>query len=268
MTTFVVGDVHGHGERLAALLRDAGLVDRRLSWSGADARLWLMGDLVDRGPDGIGAIDLVMRLQQEGDVRCLLGNHEAGLISVLRFAREDCGVPGVTFQAIWEMNGGMASDLERLRPEHVAWIERLPAVARDGDWLLIHSDTDRYLEYGDSTDSICSAVSALVAEGDATAFARLLEDLADRGAFADHARLRRVLAALGGERVIHGHTPIWYAEGTDPGGVREPLEYAGGRAINVDHCLYAGGSGFVVELSEDGTKLARSRPTLGRRLGL
>lgn len=268
MTTFVVGDVHGHVERLAALLRDVGLVDRRLSWSGADARLWLVGDLVDRGPDGIGAIDLVMRLQREGDVHCLLGNHEADLIAVHRFARESCGAPGVTFQAVWEMNGGIASDLARLRPEHVGWIERLPAVAREGDWLLVHSDTDRYLEYGSSVEAICRAVSETVATGDAVALGRLLEDLTDRGAFADPERLGRLLGALGGERVVHGHTPIWYATDTDPQGVQAPLGYAGGRAVNVDHCLYAGGRGFVVELGEADAKTARSRPTLGRRLGL
>jgi Calcineurin-like phosphoesterase len=248
MPTFVVGDVHGHAERLAALLRDAGLVDRNLAWSGADARLWLMGDLMDRGPDGIGAVELVMRLQREGDVRCLLGNHEADILGVARFARENCGVPGLTFRAVWEMNGGMTSDLERLRPEHVAWMEALPAVARDGDWLLVHSDTDRYVDYGGTVDEVCSAVSAVVSTGDPTAFGRLLEGLTDRGAFSDPARLRRLLATLGGDRVVHGHTPIWYAAGTDPESVREPLEYAGGRALNVDHCLYAGGRGFISEL--------------------
>jgi len=247
MPTFVVGDVHGHVERLAALLQEAGLVDGNLSWSGADARLWLVGDLVDRGPDGIGAIDLVMRLQREGDVRCLLGNHEAGLLSVLRLAREEC-IPGVTFQTIWEMNGGMASDLERLRPEHVAWIEGLPAVACDGDVLLVHSDTDRYLEYGDSVDAVCRSIASVVAGSDVSPFGRLLDDLADRGAYSDPTRLSRLLDALGAARVVHGHTPIWYALGTDPGSVEGPLDYGGGRARNVDHCLYAGGRGFVTEL--------------------
>ena len=52
---FVVGDVHGHRDVLAGLLRDSGLVDGSERWRGGDARLWLLGDLVDRGPDGIGA---------------------------------------------------------------------------------------------------------------------------------------------------------------------------------------------------------------------
>ncbi len=58
---FVVGDVHGHRDVLVELLRSAGLVDGGERWSGADAQFWLVGDLVDRGPDGIGAIDLVRR---------------------------------------------------------------------------------------------------------------------------------------------------------------------------------------------------------------
>lgn len=248
MPTFVVGDVHGHIEPLITVLRDAGLVDGRLAWSGADARVWFVGDLVDRGPDGIGAVDLVMRLEREGDVRCLLGNHEATMIGAFRLAAEECGVPGVTFEAVWELNGGMASDLARLRPEHVAWIERLPAVARDGDWLLVHSDTDRYLDYGASVESVCASISEIVAGSDARLLAALLGDLADRGAFADPERLGRLLGSLGGERVVHGHTPIWYTVGMEPAQVTAPLSYADGLALNVDHCLFAGGPGFIAEL--------------------
>ena len=247
MPTFVVGDVHGHADQLGVLLREAGLLDERLSWSGADARVWFMGDLFDRGPDGISAIDLVMRLQREGDVHCLLGNHEAALLGALRFSQLECA-PGITFQTLWEANGGVSSDLTRLRSEHVAWIERLPAVAREGDWLLVHSDTDRYLDYGASIDSICHAISAILAGADSDALGGLLGDLADRGAFVDSCRLDRLLGALGSERVVHGHTPIWYAADLEPSEVVAPLAYAGGRALNVDHCLFAGGRGFVAEL--------------------
>ena len=248
MPTFVVGDVHGHVEPLVALLRQAGLVDRHRGWSGADARLWLVGDLVDRGPDGISVIDLVRRLEREGDVRCLLGNHEAGLLATYRYGDVECGVPGVTFRMVWEANGGVTADLARLRPEHLAWIERLPAVAREGDWLLMHSDTDRYLDYGWSIESICTATSAVLAGGDSGSLAGLLDALADRGAFTDPDRLGRLLGRLECERVVHGHTPIWHVAGLAPRQVTAPLGYADGKALNVDHCLFAGGAGFVTEL--------------------
>lgn len=248
MRVFVVGDVHGHAETLASLLRDAGLVDRALRWTGRDARLWLVGDLVDRGPDGIGAIDLVMRLEREGPVRCLLGNHEAMLLAARRFPSAPLDAAGYTFLDVWEVNGGRASDLARLTPERVAWLEERPALARDGDWLLLHSDTDRYLELGSSVGAICETASAILRGPDYRAAGALLDAISDRGAFADPGRVERVLGRLGGERVVHGHTPITLVTGQPPESVTGPLAYGGGRVLNVDPCFYAGGRGFVAEL--------------------
>ena len=151
---FVVGDVHGHRDVLAGLLRASGLVDRAERWCGGDARLWLLGDLVDRGPDGIGAIDLVRRLEREsgGAVRCLLGNHEVLLLAVHRFAAEETAIPGQSFHDLWKLNGGVDGDLAALTPEHARWIASLPPVAREGDVLLVHADTPAYLELGRTPD--------------------------------------------------------------------------------------------------------------------
>ena len=247
MPTFVVGDVHGHPETLVRLLRDAGLIDHDLRWSGRDARLWLLGDLVDRGPDGIGAIDLVMRLEREGPVRCLLGNHEAVMLAAWRF--RDARTQGLEalFRSYW-LNGGQASDLARFRPEHAVWIEGLPAVARDGDWLLLHSDTDLYLRFGRSIDEINKTISSVLTANDTAAVEVLLDSLAHRNVLDDHARVDRLLETLGGTRIVHGHTPIPFVTGIEPELVVEPLAYAGGRVLNVDHCLFAGGPGFVTEL--------------------
>jgi hypothetical protein len=78
---YVIGDIHGQLQKLTKLLRDARLIDSSLAWSGGNATIWFMGDFVDRGPDGIAVIDLVMRLQQEaaragGSICSILGNHE------------------------------------------------------------------------------------------------------------------------------------------------------------------------------------------------
>ena len=56
-----------------------------------------MGDLVDHGPDGIGAVELVMRLQQQaartgGRVQVLLGNHDMLLLAAHRFGTRP--IPG------------------------------------------------------------------------------------------------------------------------------------------------------------------------------
>jgi hypothetical protein len=263
--TFVVGDIHGYPDTLARLLRDAGLLDGKLRWSGRDARLWLLGDLVDRGPDGIGAINLVMRLEREGPVRCLLGNHEAVMLAAAwRFGDVEGSGLGDVFQSYW-LYGGQASDLARFRPEHAAWIETLPAVARDGDWLLLHSDTDLYLRYGRSIDEINRSIASVLTAGDANAVEDLLDSLADRNVLDEPDAVDRLLGALGGFRIVHGHTPIPFVTGMEPELVREPLVHGGGRVLNVDHCLFAGGPGFVTELpvvsrDEVGTKSSDTAP--------
>lgn len=77
-----VGDVHGDHDRFVAVLRDAGLVDRRLRWTGGKTHLVQTGDRVDRGADSRKVMDLLMRLEKEarragGRVHPLIGNHEA-----------------------------------------------------------------------------------------------------------------------------------------------------------------------------------------------
>jgi hypothetical protein len=246
----VVGDVHGRRDVLVRLLRDAGLLDHREGWSGADARLWLLGDLVDRGPDGVGVIELVMGLERSAPVRCLLGNHEAMLLAASRFGARPSVEAGGSFLANWLWNGGQERDLARLTADHVAWISGLPAVAREGDWLLLHADTDRYLRLGQAVEQACDGARAILGSDDPAAFATLLDVLFSRNGFHRFEAVDNVLAAFGGSRIVHGHTPIAFLLGVPPTTVTEPLVYGGGRVVNADHCLYDGGPGFVIRLDQ------------------
>src|SRR4029453_13719506 len=75
MKTFVVGDVHGRAAQLHYLLD-------MLPRDEASDTLVFLGDLIDRGPDAPGCVDLVMKLQRENPerVRCLRGKHEQMLL--------------------------------------------------------------------------------------------------------------------------------------------------------------------------------------------
>jgi calcineurin-like phosphoesterase family protein len=257
---FVVGDVHGHRDALVDLLRTAGLVDSTESWSGADARLRLVGDLVDRGPDGIGAIALVRRLEREsgGRMQCLLGNHEALLLAVRRFAGEETSIPGESVYENWKLNGGVDRDLRELTADDAAWLTALPPLVREGDWLIVHADTTAYLELGRSIDDLARATSCMLAQGSVDDVDLLLQVLSDRMRLGDPDGIDALLGAYGGRRIVHGHTPIASVLGVDPHGVTGPLVYAGGLVWNVDHCLFAGGPGFVTRL-DDGSGL-QARP--------
>lgn len=77
-----IGDVHGDYDAFVAVLKDAGLVDARLRWSGGKTHLVQTGDRLDRGAESRKVMDLLRRLEKEakkagGRVHPLLGNHEA-----------------------------------------------------------------------------------------------------------------------------------------------------------------------------------------------
>lgn len=71
--TFAISDLHGRSDLAEPLLDHlAGIAPR-----GGKTKLVSCGDLIDRGPDSFGTVDLVMRQEERFDELILLcGNHE------------------------------------------------------------------------------------------------------------------------------------------------------------------------------------------------
>jgi Calcineurin-like phosphoesterase len=256
-STYILGDIHGFRDRLVDLLRSHGLVDEQVRWRGSDSSLWLLGDLVDRGPEGIEVIDLLRRLEDEaaasgGRVQALLGNHDVTLVAAFRFGEQKCA-DGRTFRANWERNGGQLSDLERLDDAQVEWIVSLPGMASIDDKLLIHADALFYTYFGQSIEHVNEALCRVLHDGDTDAWDTLIEAFGQRTAFyngdAGLAAAERFLAQFGGSRIIHGHSPISGVLKIPPAQVTQPLEYAAGTCVNVDGGIYLGGPGFLYEPS-------------------
>ncbi|WP_267890385.1 metallophosphoesterase [Streptomyces sp. ERV7] len=264
---FVVGDVHGYLDELLAALREQGLIDVDGNWAAGNARLWFLGDFTDRGPDGIGVIDLVMRLSAEaaaagGYCKALMGNHELLLIGAKRFGDTpvNSGAGTATFQAAWLLNGGQKADMDRLQDVHLQWMSRLDAIEEEDGHLLMHSDTTAYLEYGDSIEAVNDTVHALLTRNDADECWDLFRKFTKRFAFRDESgpqAARELLSAYGGQRVVHGHSPIPYLlgeVGTEDGEedsrpvVEGPHVYADGLAIAMDGGVTMAGKLLVVQL--------------------
>lgn len=264
---FVVGDVHGYLDELLAALREQGLIDVDGNWAAGNARLWFLGDFTDRGPDGIGVIDLVMRLSAEaaaagGYCKALMGNHELLLIGAKRFGDTpvNSGAGTATFQAAWLLNGGQKADMDRLQDVHLQWMSRLDAIEEEDGHLLMHSDTTAYLDYGDSIEAVNDTVHALLTRNDADECWDLFRKFTKRFAFRDEdgpQAARELLSAYGGQRVVHGHSPIPYLlgeVGTEDGEedsrpvVEGPHVYADGLAIAMDGGVTMAGKLLVVRL--------------------
>ncbi|GAB2613038.1 serine/threonine protein phosphatase [Paractinoplanes abujensis] len=258
---FVAADMHGHRAEFREVLRDAGLIDVRGQWSGQDARLWLLGDYVDRGPDGIGVIDDVQRLTAQaaragGTVGALVGNHEVQLMAAHLFGTAP--VPGWDqvdgFRGGWLRFGGQDTDLRRLSDACVSWIVSRPAMTVVDGHLLVHSDTTAYLEFGDTVPDVNMAVAAAFASRDISAWAEFCRRMSDRGAFRDSElaqpedSVSTMLRTYGGSTLVHGHSTLTKHFGVAPGEVCEPLRYAAGRVIAIDGGVYEGGRILLTRL--------------------
>ncbi|MFC7305996.1 metallophosphoesterase [Streptomyces monticola] len=267
---FVVGDVHGYLDELLAALRERELIDEAGDWSAGNTRLWFLGDFTDRGPDGIGVIDLVMRLSAQaaaagGYCKALMGNHELLLLGAKRFGDTpvNSGAGTATFQAAWLLNGGQKSDMDRLQDVHLQWMSRLDAIELEDGHLLMHSDTTAYLEYGDSIEAVNDTIREALTRNDANECWDLFRKFTKRFAFRDESgpeAVRELLAAYGGTRVVHGHSPIPYLlgevgseDGEDSDGpqVEGPHVYADGLAIAMDGGVTMAGKLLVCQLPLD-----------------
>jgi serine/threonine protein phosphatase 1 len=111
---FAIGDVHGQAEALRHLL------DHILSLVSPeeDAEFIQLGDLIDRGPDSLGALDLAFGdLPGFRRITHLPGNHELMLLKALR------GDPKAF--SLWVMNGGRTVLDEMVLPPSLSADEQL-----------------------------------------------------------------------------------------------------------------------------------------------
>jgi bis(5'-nucleosyl)-tetraphosphatase (symmetrical) len=117
--TWVIGDVQGCAGALRALLAHPEL-------SRPDAELWFAGDLVNRGPDSLGALRLIMSLGERA--RVILGNHDLHLLAVAAGVRK----PGKsdTFQDILQ-----APDA----PALLDWLRFRPLMVRAQGHVMVHA---------------------------------------------------------------------------------------------------------------------------------
>jgi len=264
-SAFAVGDVHGCLAPLREALVRAGFVDGDGRWIAGPASLWFLGDLTDRGPDGVGVLDLVMDLQRQaaeagGEVGCLLGNHELMLLaahlpegSAKRYTPQAEEMARQMFRERWVGNGGKEADSARLTAEHLAWVAALPAMVLVGEHLLVHADTLGYRNYGSTVDAVNAAVAGILADPvDLEQIDELTHMMTKRFAFAsdDGEAACGLLAEYGGRQVVHGHSPVPLLLGKDPQEVTGPLVYAGGYAANFDTGTFLGGPCFVAPLPD------------------
>ena len=93
--TYVISDIHGEYDKFVELLK-------RIKYGDADT-LYILGDVVDRGPHPIKTLLMLMNMP---NVICLVGNHELMALECLEFLMKE-----ITDKSIDEMDENMINNL-------------------------------------------------------------------------------------------------------------------------------------------------------------
>jgi len=119
MSLYAIGDIQGCHAEFCELLELIGFAPDR-------DRLWLVGDLVNRGPDSLSVLREVKAL---GDAAItVLGNHDLHLLTIAHGHRKPHR--GDTLDAVLD-----APD----RRELLEWLQHLPLAVMERDRVLVHA---------------------------------------------------------------------------------------------------------------------------------
>jgi bis(5'-nucleosyl)-tetraphosphatase (symmetrical) len=121
MAVYAIGDIQGCGDELAGLLE-------RIAFDPGRDRLWLVGDLVNRGPRSVAVL---RRIRDLGDAAVtVLGNHELHLLGLAGGHRSPRKKD--TAAAVLD-----APDGEEL----LEWLRRQPLLHEEPDlgWAMVHA---------------------------------------------------------------------------------------------------------------------------------
>jgi len=116
---YLVGDLQGCCDPLERLLQT-------LDFSPSRDRLFLLGDLVNRGPDSLGVLRRLRALG--GAATCLLGNHDLHLLAIAHGVRKPHRSD--TVDAILQ-----APD----RDDWLNWLRQQRLAVWDAGWLMVHA---------------------------------------------------------------------------------------------------------------------------------
>ncbi len=149
MTTFIAGDLQGCLKPLKCVLKQAGFNDQR-------DQLWLVGDIVNRGPKSLKTLRFVY--ERRDHVKIVLGNHDLHLLAIAQGVRKPS--KGDTLDSILK-----AKDRDTL----LSWLVEQPLLYSDQQITMTHAGIAPNWSL-EQAQSYASEVQAVLRSDKASAF--------------------------------------------------------------------------------------------------
>lgn len=139
---YALSDVHGHYNKYSAMLEKINFGD--------DDTLYVLGDVIDRGNDGIKILlDILCR----PNVVMLMGNHETMMLDTL-LGFEQINEESIDKMVLWVLNGGeptLTSFLESSKKDRINILNSLEAMSYyieievcGSEFVLLHGGLENF----------------------------------------------------------------------------------------------------------------------------
>lgn len=213
-TIYALSDVHGGYDRMVTLLSAHRIIAQlpntpeNAEWTAGSAVLVVTGDLMDKGPKPLEALDLLRTLEPlassaGGRVVFTLGNHEA---EFLDDPQNDKATKSDGVDEEIRQRGGSALSIADGTDARGGWLRDRPFAARIGNWFFAHAGNTR----GRSIPELEQALQLAVTSHDYDDAEIIGADsiLESRGWYtADATVASRYAAAVGAKHIVFGHQP-------------------------------------------------------------
>ena len=163
MAVYAIGDIQGCLRPFKNLLH-------KINFDPAKDKLWLTGDLVNRGPDSLATLRFVRDM---GDsVITVLGNHDLHLLAIANLPKNEISRDDTLYEIL------AADDCDEL----LNWLRELPLAHFDAqlNTLLVHAGIDPTWDYRATLRHAAEVEAMLRTANYADFFAHMYDDSPDR----------------------------------------------------------------------------------------
>jgi hypothetical protein len=135
----VIGDIHGQGDALIALLEKLGYRQEDGAYRHPDREVIFVGDFVDRGPKVRLVLETVRAMCDAGTARAVMGNHEFNMIAYHTPDGRDGHLRPHTEKNQKQTRATLEQLSEHERMEWVEWFRKLPMWLEEDGLRVVHA---------------------------------------------------------------------------------------------------------------------------------
>jgi hypothetical protein len=142
-----IGDIHGHYDHLIKLLLKLGYKKYKDEYIHKERIPVFLGDYINRGPDSLAVVDLIIKMQRAGNAYALMGNHE---FNFLAYHFKDKA--GIFFRPNTETYYGYISASKKPIDESgrlieiLNWMQDLPLIITGEYFTAVHAQWSQQYE--------------------------------------------------------------------------------------------------------------------------